>query len=251
MPFRPPSRVAVTPQRRGRFPGHDVLGQISRQDDVTAGVVLARLNPHDQLTFFTVREQAVATALVDLLLDQHEEPKVPVLPMIDTRLAVGETDGFVYEGMPDDGEAWKQSLAGLDDDARERFGRGFAELDHPDQGDLASAVQSHEGSWHGLPASRVWNLWTRYACTAFYSHPWAWNEIGFGGAAYPRGYKNAGVGRRERWEVPDAEPADPVTAGERVEAARAEHARTTGRRPGQQGGGTDAQGEPQRPRQGS
>ena len=27
----------------------------------------------------------------------------------------------------------------------------------------------------------VWSLWTRYACTAFYSHPWAWNEIGFGG----------------------------------------------------------------------
>ncbi len=64
--------------------------------------------------------------------------------------------------------------------------------------------------WHDMPASRVWSLWTRYACTAFYSHPWAWNEIGFGGPAYPRGYKNAGMGRREPWEVADHHDTDPV-----------------------------------------
>ena len=40
--------------------------------------------------------------------------------------------------------------------------------------------------WHGRPAKHVWSLWTRYACTAFYSHPSAWTEIGFPGPAYPR-----------------------------------------------------------------
>ena len=34
----------------------------------------------------------------------------------------------------------------------------------------------------------------RYASTAFYSHPSAWNEIGIGGPAYPHGYKNIGMG---------------------------------------------------------
>ena len=62
--------------------------------------------------------------------------------------------------------------------------------------------------WHGLPAQHVWSLWTRYACTAFYSHPTAWTEIGFAGPAYPRGYKNAGLDRREPFEVPDARPGD-------------------------------------------
>ena len=56
------------------------------------------------------------------------------------------------------------------------------------------------------PADRVFALWMRYACDAFYSHPWAWNEIGFGGPAYPRGYKNLGIDRREPWEVPSATP---------------------------------------------
>jgi hypothetical protein len=48
---------------------------------------------------------------------------------------------------------------------------------------------------------RVFDLWMRYACTAFFSHPWSWNEIGFGGPAYPRGYANLGIDRREHWEV--------------------------------------------------
>ena len=60
----------------------------------------------------------------------------------------------------------------------------------------------------------------RYACTAFYSHPWAWNEIGFGGPAYPTGYKNLGVERREPWEVAERDATDPVPWARRVERAR-------------------------------
>ena len=70
------------------------------------------------------------------------------------------------------------------------------------------------GDWHGLNAGHVWSLWTRYACTAFYAHPSAWNEIGFPGPAYPRGYKNAGIDAREPFEVRDVNPSeDPVRGG--------------------------------------
>jgi hypothetical protein len=52
------------------------------------------------------------------------------------------------------------------------------------------------------------------ACTAFYSHPRVWDEIGFPGPAYPRGYKHAGVDAREPFEVADHHPADdPVQEG--------------------------------------
>ncbi len=61
-----------------------------------------------------------------------------------------------------------------------------------------------------MRADRVWSLWTRYACTAFYAHPWAWNEMGFPGPAYPRGYKNTGVDAREPFEVLDHRPIDPT-----------------------------------------
>jgi hypothetical protein len=63
----------------------------------------------------------------------------------------------------------------------------------------------------------------RYACTAFYSHPWAWNEIGFGGPAYPTGYKSLGVDGREPWEVAERDAFDPEPWAHRVERARRRH----------------------------
>ena len=74
---------------------------------------------------------------------------------------------------------------------------------------LVQAVQDRgSGQWHGLNAAHVWSLWTRYACTAFYAHPSVWDEIGFPGPAYPRGYKNPGVDAREPFEVADVRPDD-------------------------------------------
>jgi hypothetical protein len=208
-----------------RFPGFDVLGEVSHWDAVTAGAVLSRLGPSPPLRFFSLDEEAVGRALFDQLLDQREEPRVPVLEMIDSRLAEAQTDGWHYAEMPEDGEAFKASFAALDDDAQKAFGRRFAELDWYDQADLVQAVQQlQESQWHRLRADRVWSLWTRYACTAFYSHPWAWNEIGFGGPAYPRGYKNLGIDAREPWEVADHSDQDPVGRGEEIETARRRHA---------------------------
>jgi hypothetical protein len=197
--------------RQPRFPGFDVLSHVDHWDPVTAGVVLARLGPLPPIRFFTPDEEAIARPLLDLLLDQHDEPRVPVLRMIDARLAEASTDGWRYEDLPEDGQAWRDTLAALDDDARAAHGIGFARCADESRRALIQAVQDRGSKpWHGLPASRVWSLWTRYACTAFYAHPLAWNEMGFGGPAYPRGYKNAGVGRREPWEVADREDRDPV-----------------------------------------
>jgi hypothetical protein len=208
-----------------RFPGFDVLGQLETWDAVTAGVVLARLGPPPALRFFSPVEEAIGTALFDQLLDQRGEPKLPLLPTVDARLAEFETDGWRYADMPEDGPAFRQSFAALDEDARAHYGAPFAELDWADQADLIQHVQDLSGNeWHGLPAKHVWSLWTRYACTAFYSHPWAWNEIGFGGPAYPRGYKNYGIDRREPWEVPDHDDRSPTGRGEQVEQARRRHA---------------------------
>ena len=90
----------------------------------------------------------------------------------------------------------------------------FHRLTLEQQGQLVQAVQDAD-EWHGFNAEHLWSLWTRYACTAFYSHPWAWNEMGFGGPAYPRGYKNMGIDRREEWERPEIDAEDPVPWAER------------------------------------
>lgn len=202
-------------QRAGRFPGFSAAAQARHWDPVTAGTVLARLGPPPAQRFFTDDEQAVGTALVDRLLDQgdsSDEGYVPVLHRIDARLAEGSTDGWHYEDMPEDGQAWRDSLAYLDADAHDRHGTGFAACSTDEQNALVQVVQDLGSKpWHGLPAGHLWSLWTRYACTAFYANPRAWDEMGFPGAAYPRGYKNPGIDALESFEVRDAKPFfDPV-----------------------------------------
>ena len=197
----------TTPQGRGSFGDFDVLGQTRYWDETTQGVVLERLAPSADLAFFRGREIATARTLLDLLLGQDDEPKVPVLELVDTRLARGETDGWHYSEMPEDAEAWRSTLGWLDDDA----GGDFVGRPTERQRALIQQVQdlgSAGQGWHDWPAKHTWSLWTRYACTAFYSHPWAWTEIGFGGPAYPRGYLALGVNKREKWEVRDRGEAE-------------------------------------------
>ncbi|MGK3647174.1 gluconate 2-dehydrogenase subunit 3 family protein [Pseudarthrobacter enclensis] len=195
-----------------RYPGFSTIAQSRHWDRATAAVVESRMGLPPDVRFFTPAEEAAAGALFDLLLDQHADPRIQVLNMVDARLAEEETDGWHYEDMPRDGEAWRASLAGLDQDAAARKDCVFALLNPEEQGQVLQAVcDLAREPWHGLPADRVWSLWTRYACTAFYSHPLAWDEIGFAGPAYPRGYKNLGVDRLEPFEVRDARPgADPT-----------------------------------------
>lgn len=193
----------------GRFPGFDVTTQSNRWDDATRATVMARMEAPEAPRFFTETEQVAAGALFDQLLYQPDEPRISVMNMVDARLADHETDGWHYETMPADDQAWRDTLADLDADSTHRYGHPFAECGWDVQKELLQSIQDlGSEQWHGMTASHVWSLWTRYACTAFYAHPLAWNEIGFDGPAYPRGYKNLGVGRLEGIEVHDARPTD-------------------------------------------
>ncbi|MHB1583018.1 MAG: gluconate 2-dehydrogenase subunit 3 family protein [Acidimicrobiales bacterium] len=216
--------MGTTPGRaEQRFPGFDVLGQVPTWDRVTQGVVLGRLGPPPPVRFFAGREPTVR-ALPDRLPAQDDEPRVPVLETIDRRLVEGRGDGYRYADMPEGGDAWLRSADALDADARVLHGRPYWDLAVGEQMAVVEAVRVHDGDWHGMPAGRVFSLWHRYACAAFYSHRWAWNEIGFGVPAYPRGYKNAGLDRREPWEVRERADDDPIPWVRQAEAAKRRHA---------------------------
>jgi hypothetical protein len=215
--------TGTTPGGRGRFAGFDTVAQAGHWDDVTRSVVFARLSTPAPIAFFQPAEEATARALCDRLLAQDGEPRVPVVEVIDARLLAGDGDGYRYADMPEDGDAWKRSLRALDRDAEAVHGDHFWSLRADAQRHLIEQVQL-AGDWHGMPGRRVFSLWMRYATTAFYAHPWAWNEIGFPGPAYPRGYKALTPGRREPFEVEEADPRDPIPWVDKVEQARKAHA---------------------------
>jgi hypothetical protein len=215
--------MGTTPGQRGRFGSFDVVSQADHWDPETRAVVTARLGPPAPLAFFSAEEEPTGRALLDRLLGQDEDPKVPLLEPIDDRLLHREGDGYRFDDMPEDGEAWKRSIAALDEESRRLHGRPFWAASRRDQKEIIEAVRTESSEWHGLPGTRVFQLWMRYALTAFYSHPWAWNEIGFPGPAYPRGYKSIGIDRLEPFETHERDAHDPIPWAKKVEAAHAEH----------------------------
>ncbi|MGO4385815.1 gluconate 2-dehydrogenase subunit 3 family protein [Specibacter sp. RAF43] len=196
----------------GRFPGLHTASLASHWDEQTTAAVMQRLGRQPHMRYLSPSQEAAADALFNQLLGQREEPRIPIVQMVDARLAEGQTDGWHFEEMTDDGRAWQLTLAWLDHDALLRCGTEFADASWEEQHRVLQSIQNlGKELWHDWPATRVWSLWTRYACTAFYSHPWAWDEIGFAGPAYPRGYKNLGLDARDPVEVADARPAqDPA-----------------------------------------
>ena len=113
-------------------------------------------------------------------------------------------------------------LRGLDEAAASRYGRDtFPACDAQSQEAIVAALADGSlsgGAWDELDVSRAFSVCMRAILAAFYSHPWAWNEIGYGGPAYPQGYMRLGpLGVREPHERPGATAEDPVRAVEDLE----------------------------------
>jgi Gluconate 2-dehydrogenase subunit 3 len=206
----PRQRRGITPQMHGRYPEYDVLQDAPHWDPVTRAVVLARLDVRPPLRFFDAREAAALGAFCDTVLAQDAEPRVPVLAMVDAKLADHRLDGYRHADMPEDPETWRRVARGLDEAADGRF----ADLADADRRALVQRFSDGEltgGVWDELPCARAWGVVMRAVLAEFYSHPWAWNEIGYGGPRYPRGYVRLGAGQTEPDVAPERFSVDPVS----------------------------------------
>jgi hypothetical protein len=211
----PRQRRGVTPQMIGRYPDYDVFDASGTWDPATARVISARMDVGGSFEFFTPEEQPTLRAFCDVAVAQDAEPRIPVAEMIDEKLAAGRLDGYQYADMPDDRDTWRLTLAGLDEVAADRYdGSRFAAVNLAAQEAIVEDL-SHgrltSPSFDRLNVTRAWSVCMRLILAAFYSHPWAWNEIGFGGPAYPRGFMRLGpTSTLEPFERPGATDEDPV-----------------------------------------
>jgi hypothetical protein len=203
----PRHRNGITPQMHGRFPNFNVLDQAGHWDEQTRKVVLERVESPPSIRFFSQDEAETLKAYCDTVTHQHREPRIPVLAFVDEKLLKGELDGYRYEDLPDDGDLWRLVAAGLDHSARSEWrARSFAAPPVSTREGMVAAFAEGRlrgGPWERVNVARAFKVTTKHICQAFYAHPWAWNEIGFGGPAYPRGYAAFGsdeLGDREQWE---------------------------------------------------
>ncbi len=100
----------------------------------TRAALIERLEKETTATprFFDDHAFDTLRAACARLLPQPERSPLQTIDLagvIDERLAKGEGDGWRYDVMPPDGEAFRSGLRGLDESARDICGRSFRELD--------------------------------------------------------------------------------------------------------------------------
>ena len=204
------SRVLEPRAQPGYYPGFSTLGQQSFWDAATREVVRKRVREIPPIRFFTAEEAQLMEVLCAHLLPQNDrdaEHQIPIMPFIDERLHKGKTPGYRFESMPPDGDAYRLGFQAIEQISQANYKRGFLDLSWREQEDLLKSIHDAkpmpgaEEIWERMPIHRYWALVLQDCVEVYYAHPWAWDEIGFGGPAYPRAYTRLERGEPEPWEV--------------------------------------------------
>ena len=198
-----------------RYPGYDVLAKrhTPSWNEPTRRVVDRRLAIPREPRVLTADEYATVTAIADRMTPQpRNRPPVPVAALIDNKLHRNIQEGYRAPGMPQEREAWRQGLSALDAEAQAAYGAPFRALSAPLQDTLLTRLQSgelHHQAWGGMPPKTFFKQRVAHdVANAYWSHPTAWNEVGWGGPASPRGYVRMGYDERDPWEAAEAKPGD-------------------------------------------
>lgn len=209
----------------GRYPGYDVL---TKRDSPswnakTREVIAHRLAIGSQPKFFTADEFLTVKAIAERIVPQPQDRlPIPVAGLVDDRLHSGKSDGFRRAGMPQEGDAWRVAIKALDAEAVAGHGNSFRALAESDQNALLARMEKGDlksAAWNGLRSDELFtHRIARDIVYAYYAHPSAWSEIGWGGPASPRGYVRMDFNERDPWEAAEIKDGD-------VEQARRDNRR--------------------------
>jgi hypothetical protein len=202
-----------------RYPGYDVLAKrrTPSWNEKTRQVIDHRLAVTREPRYLSPELFAILDTLCARIIPQPKDrPPVPLAALIDTKLYTNLQDGFRYAEMPEQGEAWRRGLAALDEVALAHYQKPFPQISGEQQDDLLRRMERGEfsgGALGDMPAQMFFaHRVLLDIVSAYYAHPTAWNEIGFGGPASPRGYVRMGLDRRDPWEAVEAKPGEEETA---------------------------------------
>ncbi len=210
LPVEPTTGIPQPPRAQpGYYPGYNVLSQQEFWDEATRTEVLDRVNHVPPIRFFTPEEAALMQAVIDRVLpqdDRDDAHKIPILPYLDERLYTKRIDGYRYENMPPEDEVFRLGLQAIDAIAGHMHEKPFMAVGPREQDEVLKTI--HDGHppaaeeiWRRLPVKHFWAMLVQDIVHVYYAHPYAWDEIGFGGPAYPRGYMRQERGEPEPWEV--------------------------------------------------
>jgi Gluconate 2-dehydrogenase subunit 3 len=197
------------------FPDYDVMAKRESPswNEQTREVIDRRLHEVPPRRFLSEDEWSLLAAIVDRILPQPERDEpVPIAPWIDDKLCRNRGPGYRWADMPPLREAWRQGLKAVAGESVNRHGLTFQQLTNEQKDALLGDVQHGRVDrrfWGDLPPDRFFvQLLLKEIVSIYYAHPLAWNEIGYGGPASPRGYVRLGLDERDPWEAEEVRPVD-------------------------------------------
>jgi hypothetical protein len=209
----------MTDRAMPAYPGYDVLAKRNTLswNDATRRAIDRRLGIPREPRFFSETEWQTLSALCDRILPQPKDrPPVPLPSLVDDKLLHDRRNGYRNAALPPQGEAWKRGLAALDAAARDLHHRPFHALDADARDGLIRRMERGTldgAAWGDMPSRLFFKeRILPDVVLAYYSHPTAWSEIGFGGPASPRGYVRLRLDRRDPWEAVEARPGEEDSA---------------------------------------
>ena len=210
----PPESPFLTP-----YPSYRVLDKWDSPsfNEPTRRVITERLHNVPTRRFFSESDYALLREVIECVLPQperSEQARIAVEAYIDALLYDGVTSGTRYVDAPAPREAWLRGLRGIDHESRRRHGAAFGALGTAQRHQVLHAIDDGEvdaPAWAGLHPKRFFrSVLLKEAVKIYYVHPSAWNEMGFGGPAAPRGYVRLGADELDPWEATPQRAPQPV-----------------------------------------
>jgi hypothetical protein len=210
-----------------RYPGYDVMRKRDSVswNDKTRAVIDQRLaQAADDRGLLSESRWNTLAALCECILPQgpRQRKAIPLAAVIAGKIGKDASEGYRDARLPSFREAWERGLDALQDEARRRHGVDFiALIDDQHRALLRDIAAGATTSplWGDMPAEQFFAKRVLHdLVSAYYAFPAAWNEIGFGGPASPRGYVRLGFDRHDPWEAAEAKPGREMQA--RMENAR-------------------------------
>ena len=161
--------------------------------------------------FFTPAELATLAAVHDAMIPQDGPAgpggpryRVDIAGEVDRRLADGGGNGWRYDALPGDGDAYRRGLAALDEK--------FHEMSREDRLAVLTRMRSGDATgpaWAGLGPRHLLEEWLAEAVEIYYSHPGGgMADMAYVGFADARGWRRVGLDQLD--PVEEIVPAPPV-----------------------------------------
>ncbi|ALD22303.1 gluconate 2-dehydrogenase subunit 3 family protein [Hymenobacter sp. DG25A] len=151
--------------------------------------------------FFDADTYQLLRVVAARLLPQPDRPApIALAPAIDARLAEGRSDGWRYDVLPPDREAYRMGLGGINQAAQAQFQQDFMALDAARQDAVLEQLAAGKAAgenWQQINQERFFEELLAELTENYYAHPLAQEEIGYVGMADVPGWTRIGLNELE------------------------------------------------------